>query len=257
MEKLPAATGLLWIKQGFALFRKQPAEISMLFLGYMFMMLAVGIIPVLGQVLPLVLVPAFSLAFLQACINIEHDKRVTPALLLTGFRSPAVVNLLILGAAYLLAATAAAGASSLIDGGVFWSVLTGQTAIDAKTVQDSDMASAMLFSALLYVPVSMAFWYAAPLVAWHKMGIVKALFYSFFAVFHASKPFLVFGLGWAIIGVLFPTMISLFAVILLGNSAAVMMILLPLSVLLTIIMYCSFYPTYTQVFGTTEVPPAT
>lgn len=256
MEKLPPATGLLWIKQGFALFRKQPAEVSMLFLGYMFMMMAIGVIPVIGQVLPLMLVPAFSLAFLQACINIEGGKRITPGLLLTGFRSPATGNLLKLGAAYLLAAATAAGASSLIDGGVFWGVITGQTALDAKTVQGSDMVSAMLFSALLYVPVSMAFWYAAPLVAWHKMGIVKALFYSFFAVFRTGKPFLVFALAWGIIGVVFPTMVSLLAVVLLGGSVAVMVILLPLSVALTIIMYCSFYPTYTAVFGTTEVPPA-
>lgn len=254
MEKLPAATGLQWIKKGFALFRKQPAEVLMLFLAYMFMMLAIGIIPYLGQVLPLILIPVFSLAFLQACASIEHDKRVTPRLLLTGFRSPALINLLILGALYLLAATAAVGASSLIDGGVFWNVIVGQTELDPKTVENSDMASGMLFAALLYIPVSMAFWYAAPLVAWHKMGVFKAIFYSFFAVFRTGKPFIVFALGWGIIGVVLPTIISLFAVILLGNSAVVMMILLPLSVVLTIIMYCSFYPAYTEVFGTAEVP---
>lgn len=256
MEKLPATTGLLWVKQGFALFRKQPAEMSMLFLAYMFLMLAVGIVPLLGQVLPLILVPAFSIAFLQACVNIEQGKRITPRLLLIGFRSPAIGNLLKLGVVYLFAAAVAAGASSLIDGGVFWNVLTGQIALDAKTVQDSDMASAMLLSALLYVPVSMAFWYAAPLVAWHKMGIVKALFYSFFAVLRAAKPFMAFALTWAIIGVVFPTMLSLLAVIILGSSVAVMAILLPLSVVLTVIMYCSFYPAYTSIFGTSEVPPA-
>ncbi|MGS0688962.1 BPSS1780 family membrane protein, partial [Nakamurella sp. GG22] len=49
MEKLPAKTGWIWVKSGFALFRRQPAEISTLFLAYMFIMLAVGIIPVLGQ----------------------------------------------------------------------------------------------------------------------------------------------------------------------------------------------------------------
>lgn len=256
MEKLPAVTGLLWIKQGFALFRKQPAEVSMLFLAYMFLMLALGLIPLLGQVLPLMLVPAFSLAFLQACANIEGGKRIRPGLLLIGFRSAAAANLLKLGAVYLLAAAAVVGASSLIDGGVFWNVITGQSVLDAKTVQDSDMASAMMFSALLYVPVSMAFWYAAPLVAWHKMGVAKALFYSFFAVSGAGKPFLVYGLAWGIIGIALPAMISLLAVLLLGGSVAVMAILMPLSVALTIVMYCSFYPTYTAVFGIAEVPPA-
>lgn len=256
MEKLPAIAGVHWVKQGFALFRKQPAEMSMLFLAYMFLLLIMGIIPLLGQVLPLILVPVFSIGFLQACANIEQDKRNTPAVLLSGFRSPALMTLLKLGGAYLVAATVVVGASSLVDGGVFWGVLTGNSALDPKTMQDTNMVSAMLLSALLYVPVSMAFWYAAPLVAWHKMGVTKALFYSFFAVWHAAKPFLAFALSWGVIGVVFPTMISLLAVLIVGNSAAVMMILLPLSMILTAIMYCSFYPAYTQVFGTSEVPPA-
>lgn len=256
MEKLPASAGLLWVKQGFALFRKQPVEMSMLFLAYMFLMLFLGIIPLLGQVLPMMLVPAFSLGFLQACVNIERGQRIKPGLLLTGFRSPAIANLLKLGLAYLLAAAAVVAASSLIDGGVFWNVITGHTALDAKTVQESDMASAMLFSALLYVPVAMAFWYAAALVAWHKMGVAKALFYSFFAVSGAGKPFLVYGLAWGILGVVLPAMLSLLAVLLLGGSVAIMAILMPLSVLLTVVMYCSFYPAYTAVFGTDAIPPA-
>jgi len=31
-----------------------------------------------------------------------------------------------------------------------------------------------------------------------------------------------------------------------------MLMLLPLTVLLTVVMYCSFYPTYTHVFGKPE-----
>ena len=86
MEKLPANTGWIWVKEGFALFRKQPAELSTLFISYMFLMLGVGIIPVIGQILPLVLVPVFSMAFMQACVQIEQGKRIYPNLLLTGFR---------------------------------------------------------------------------------------------------------------------------------------------------------------------------
>ena len=90
MEKLPAKTGWLWVKDGFALFRKQAAEVSTLFLSYMFLMLALGIVPVIGQLLPLILVPVFAMSFMQACANIEQGKRVYPNLLLVGFRSPAL-----------------------------------------------------------------------------------------------------------------------------------------------------------------------
>lgn len=252
MEKLPAHAGWLWIKEGFALFRKQPAELSTLFLSYMFLMFAVGIIPVLGQLLPLMLVPVFSIAFMQACADIEQGKRIYPKLLLTGFRSRSFGTLLKLGGLYLAAATIAVAASSLIDGGMFWQAMSGQIALDAKTMEGSGISLAMLFAAALYTPAAMAFWYAAPLIAWQDMGLGKSIFYSFFAVRRAGKAFLVYGLAWFVIGVLAPVFISAALALLTGKAIVAMMILLPLSIVLTVILYCSFYPTYVHVFGKPE-----
>lgn len=254
MEKLPASTGWLWVKEGFALFRKQPAELSTLFFGYMFLMLALGIIPVIGQLLPLILVPLFSMTFMHACVHIETGKRVYPNLLLVGFRSPAVRNLVKLGTFYLVAAIIAVGASSLIDGGVFWQAITGQIALDTETVRDSNMTLAMLFSAAVYTPAAMAFWYAAPLIAWQNMGVGKAIFYSFFAVRRAGKAFLVYGLAWVTIGMILPVIVSSLIGMLLNSSTASIFLLLPMSLVLTVIMYCSFYPTYTHLFGPAPEP---
>lgn len=254
MEKLPANVGWLWIKQGFGLFRKQPIEMSTLFLSYMFLMLGLGLIPLLGQILPLLLVPMFSIGFMQACADIEQGKRVYPNLLLTGFRSPAFRNLLALGVLYLLAALLAIGASSLVDGGVFWLAMSGQIALDGKTVQGSNMAMAMLFAAAVYLPAAMAFWYAAPLIAWHNMSVGKAIFYSFFAVRRAGKAFLLYGLAWIAIGVLLPAIVSAFVGLLADTVAVTMVVLLPLSMVLTVVLYCSFYPTYTYIFGQPSEP---
>ncbi|HJU71817.1 MAG TPA: BPSS1780 family membrane protein [Paucimonas sp.] len=253
MEKLPAKTGWLWVKEGFALFRKQPAELSTLFLLYIFLMFALGIIPVLGQLLPLVLVPVFSMAFMQACAQVEQGKRVYPNLLLTGFRSPAVRPLLILGVLYLLAAVLAIAASALVDGGAFWNMMSGQAALDPKTTRDANLMLAMLCAAMVYVPAAMAFWYAAPLVAWQDMGVGKSLFYSFFAVRNATRAFLVYGLAWAALGVILPAIVSSFIALLLGTAMVAIVILLPLSLVLTVIMYCSFYSTYKSIFG--KPPP--
>lgn len=249
MEKLPAATGWQWIKDGFTLFRKQPAELSTLFLSYMFLMMIVTIIPLLGQLLPLVLVPVFSMAFMQACVQVEKGQRVYPNLLLTGFRSPAFKTLLLLGVLYVVAATAAIGASALIDGGVFWNVMTGTERVDAKTVQGSGITLAMLLAAALYTPAAMAFWFAAPLAAWQGMGLGKALFYSFYAVKRAGRAFLLYALGWSAVGVVLPLLISTLLGKLTGSPLLMMMVLLPMSIVLTVVMYCSFYPTYTTLFG--------
>jgi hypothetical protein len=254
MQTFPAHLGWQWIKEGFALFRKQPAELSTLFLSYFFLMIAIGIIPLFGQLLPLILIPVFSMAFMQACADVEKGKRVYPNLLLTGFRSPAFVTLLKLGGLYVVAAIVAIAASSLVDGGVFFKAMTGQLTLDAETVQGSNMSMAMLFAAAVYTPAAMAFWYAAPLIMWQKMGLMQAIFYSFFSVRRAGKAFLVYGLSWIVVGVLLPVFVSSIFGILIGRSAVTMMILLTLSIVMTVIMYCSFYPTYTHVFGNPNAP---
>lgn len=248
MEKIPAKTGWQWLKQGFVLFRKQPAELSTLFLAYMFINLAMGIIPLFGQVLPLVLIPVFSMAFMQACVSVEDGKKVYPNLLLTGFRSPQFRSLVKLGVFYLVAAVGAVAASALVDGGTFWNVITGQLPMDSKTIQTTDMTQGMLLSAALYIPAAMAFWYAAPLIAWQGMGVGKAIFYSFFAVRRAGAAFLVYGMAWILVGVLLPAIASSFIALIIGPGIT-MFILLPLSMVLTVVLYCSFYPTYVDMFG--------
>jgi hypothetical protein len=248
MNKLPASAGWLWVKQGFALFRKQPAELSTLFIAYMFLMLALNIIPVVGAVLPVILVPVFAMAFMQACVNVEQGRRVYPNLLLAGFRSPAFRSLVLLGVLYLLAALLAVAASSLVDGGVFWGVMNGKMALDSPEVRNSSMPLGMLFSALVYTPAAMAFWYAAPLMAWKNMSLAKAVFYSFFTVKNAGRAFVVYGLAWFGLGILLPTIVSTFLA-LAGSKTLAVFVLMPLSIVMTVVMYCSFYPMYTEFFG--------
>lgn len=252
MEKMPASIGWVWVKEGFSLFRKQPAEMSTLFLSYLFLMLAIGIVPLLGQILPMVLIPVFAISFMQACVHIEQGKKVYPNLLLAGFRSPAFFRLLQLGVLYLIAAVIAIAASTLVDGGVFWQVMSGQAEMDEKAIRDSSMSLAMLFAAVVYLPAAMAFWYAAPLIAWQNMGVGKAIFYSFFAVKRSGAAFIVYALAWILIGVLLPSIVSSIIGLIFGTQTVVMMLLLPLSLIMTVVMYCSFYPTYTHVFGRPE-----
>ncbi|MEO0319102.1 MAG: putative rane protein [Pseudomonadota bacterium] len=249
---ITAATGISWIREGFVLFRQQPGELSMLFLLYMLMMFSLSIIPVVGQLLPLLLVPAFSMAFMQACVDIEAGRKVTPRLLLTAFRSPALGTLLQLGALYLTTAIGAVAASSIIDGGIFWKLMSGQLAADDAGVQVSDLPLAILFSALVYLPAAMAFWHAAPLAVWQRMGLLKAVFYSFFAVKRCGKAYIAYALGWVLVGIALPAVISAVLGLLLGKNIVSVMLLMPLSVILTLVMYCSFYPTYTAVFERPE-----
>ena len=254
MHPFPAATGWSWFKQGFSLFRRQPAELSTLFLSYLFLMLAIGLLPLVGQILPLLLVPISSIAFLQACSQVEQGKRVYPNLLLTGFRSPARVRLLVLGALYLLSVLMAVMASTLVDDGAFLKMTTTPGGADPAVLANTHWARGMLVAGLAYLPAAMCFWFAAPLVAWQNMGVGKAIFYSFFAVARARRAFLIYGFAWLLAGVILPSMLGTLIQLLTRSQMLPLLVLLPLSLILTVVLYCSFYPIYISIFGAPGTP---
>jgi hypothetical protein len=248
MEKLPAGSGWLWVKQGFGLFRKQPGALSTLFICYMFAMLIIGILPFIGQVLPVIMVPVFAMAFMQACRHIDSGKLVFPNLLLTGLRKPVMQPLFRLGLLYLLVAIVAIGASSLVDGGIFWQLITGQIDGQSELIANSNMGGAMLLAIAIYIPAAMAFCFAAPLIGWQKMTVGKAIFFSFFAVWRSARAFMVFAAAWFSLSVIGSQVVML----LFGRSETAMMVMLPLSAMLTLVMHCSFYASYRQIFGAPE-----
>ena len=98
----------------------------------------------------------------------------------------------------------------------------------------------------------MTFWHAAPLATWQHMGLLKAIFYSFFAVRRCGDAFLAYALGWIVVGIAVPAIISALLGLILGKAIVAIMLLMPLSVILTIVMYCSFYPIYLEVFEQPE-----
>jgi hypothetical protein len=243
MDKLPALAGWQWVKDGFALFRKQPVEMSTLFLSYLFVMLALQFIPLLGQFLAVLLTPVLSMAFMQACLHIDRDRKVYPNLLLTGFRAPVFKPLFQLGTLYLLTSLIAFAALQLVGGDMLDQMANGK--LDAQSISFSTLALAIAV-ALVLTPAFMAFWYAAPLITWKRMSVGKAMFYSFFAVRRSGKAFLVYGLGWFLLCALAGLVISLLALLI---STWLRLLLPPVSLILAVVIQCSFYPTYTAVFG--------
>lgn len=248
MSQIPANIGWSWVKQGFQYFKRQPLEFSTLFLGYLFFMLVLGFIPFVGQLIAFVLLPLFTLSFMQGCREIDQGLRVHPKLLLYGFQSPAAAKLIQLGVLYLLAAIIALSVSTFIDGGIFWQVISGQMELTAKNIEDTNMTAAMMFSMIIYIPAMMAFWFAGPLIAWQQMPLFKAVFYSFVTTFRSLRAFLVYALAWFVAGGLIPTVFSIIIAAITGNPNAIVLIMMPLSMVLTIVLYCSFYPTYKSIF---------
>lgn len=257
MQKLPASAGWSWIKEGIALVRKQPVELLTLFMAYMLLMLVLVSIPLVGQIAAYILTPLFTMTFMQACVEVENGRRASLQLLLVGFKSPRSRTLLLLGLFYVVAALIASAVLVAIDKDTLLKLAEGKITIGSQEFRESRVPFAVLVSAALYTPAAMAFWYAAPLIAWKEMKIGKALFYSFFAVIKASKAFLIYGLG--LTGIFLGALVaaSILSILAGGNPLAARMISLPLVVLLFLVLYCSYYPNYADIFGKQQDPADT
>jgi hypothetical protein len=96
----------------------------------------------------------------------------------------------------------------------------------------------------------MAMLFAAPLVFWQQMGVGKALFFSFFAVWRALRAFLLFFLGWMLIVMLLTQVVLL----LLGKTLLGMAIVQSLLMVIAMVFQCSVYAAYKTIFSEPELP---
>lgn len=251
MGKLPASTGWLWIKQGFGLFRQQPGGLTSLAMLYAMLNLVLSIVPFIGQLAAIVLIPAFSVAFMQACADVEQGKRVLPALLLSGFRKPAFPKLLAVGLLYVSAAALAIGLASLASDGMLVKLLTGKIAHDAPEARDANLGSALLLIMAIGLPAAMAFCFAAPLIYFQNMGVGKSIFFSFFGVLRAFKTFVVFAISQFGLMLLLSQIVGL----IFGRSPTLfVMVMQIVLVLFSVLFHCAFYASYRQLFGSPVAP---
>ncbi|MFJ2993805.1 BPSS1780 family membrane protein [Pandoraea sp. NPDC087047] len=254
--EVPPKSGYVWLRQGIWLFRKNPLAIMTLLFAYLFGMLVISIVPVVGGLVSLVLVPGLSVGFMAACRDIIKNKQVLPQVLLDGFRGHGkeiARRLLILGGYYMLATVIAYLVSSLFDGSALLNKLLFDGSVNRDEVMNgtAGMAAVLAF-ALAYIPVAMLFWFAPILVAWHDIPPVKAIFFSWTACVRNFRAFVVYGLCVMLLAMA-TAMILMVVMAVLGIFQYVMLVIWPLSLLFAAIMYCTFYASYRGCFGVQEI----
>lgn len=246
MSAIPAKAGWAWLKQGMGLFRKQPAALTTLLFANVIFSFVIGAIPILGQIAAVVLIPSFSMAFMQACLLIEHGQRVTPVVLLTGFRKPAVINLCKIGLAYLAVTAVLTLIAYLMIGEAFWRQAASPNV--PAVIDRSDMLGVLLI-AVLEIGTVIALCFASPLAFWQKMPPGKAIFYSFFAVVRSARVFLVMLMAW------FSLFMAATVVLLMvfGNASMGRVVITWLGFLFILLLQCAMYAGYRQIFGVPDL----
>ena len=239
------------------MFRVAPLAWLALVFGYWMAMTVISFIPFVGVVVASVLVPALSVGFMAASRAAEKRLPVELANLGAGFRNHALAQIA-LGTVYFAAIAALLAATALADDGTLarW-MSTGQRPSPDALASDA-FVRALLVSAVLYVPVMMAFWFAPVLVAWHGLSALKALFFSFFASLINWRAFLAYGAGAAIALFVLPAVVALCAMLLSAGQARTLLlsVMFPFLLMLLPTLFASFYASYRDVFGEREGPPA-
>lgn len=245
MTNMPAITGWNWLKEGTGLFRKQPAALTTLLFANILFSLLISAVPLLGKMVAVVLIPSFSMAFMKACLMIENGERVTPAVLLTGFKKPVIADLCKIGLIYLGASLLLTMLTKVAIDPAFWQQVSQPVDPNAPPrVHASDLL-AMIGIFILDVAVLIALAFAAPLTYWQKMSLGKATFYSFFAVLKNARVFIVLLMAWFAIffGVCF------IVALVLGGSSLARVAIMWLIFLFVLLLQCAMYAGYRQIFG--------
>jgi hypothetical protein len=249
LQIVPASQGVQWVKLGIRAFWAKPMALSGLFFMFMAVISVLSMVPLLGNVLALALLPAATLGLMAATKETLAGKFPMPVVMLSAFRAgkQQMRAMLVLGAIYAAAFLLVLGVSALADGGKFAQLYLIGGTMSAELVQAPDFELAVLIAMALYMPLSLMFWHAPALVHWHGVTPVKSLFFSLVACMRNFWAFTVFGMVWVGVFLGMGMVIATIAT-LLGSPDLVAAIMFPGSMLLAAMFFTSLYFTFRDSF---------
>ncbi|KRC01257.1 hypothetical protein ASE11_06450 [Hydrogenophaga sp. Root209] len=257
LHLVPARTGLQWVKLGMKTFFRQPLAMSGLFFMFMATVSVLSLIPLLGTVISLALVPAATLGLMAATREAVQGRFPMPSTLVSGLRGTPVQtrNMLVLGALYAAGLLLVLGVATLFAGEAI-PPPDANAEVTAEVVRASLANQGLLAGLVVYLPVLMAFWHAPALVHWHGVSPGKSLFFSFMACWGNKGAMLMYSLGWIGVFMLVGLFMSLLGAF-LGGAAALNIVLYPAVLFMASMFHTSIYFTFVDSFESTEQPVPT
>lgn len=237
--------GWRWIADGFALWRRAPALTSYVSFAYVLILLLASSLPYLGQIAAPLLMPILSIGVLEGMAAAEAGRRPGPEIIFAGFRAP-WRSLALLGAFQLVGNLFAVLATVLVDGGLLLGLYRG-TIDPASLESEPQLLWPLLVWLAVALPVTMAYWFAPALLAWHRQPWPKALFFSFYAMLRNWRPFLVYALGLTVLAFVLAFALSLLAALIHPYVLGIALFLLPLVLVPT--LFAGLYLQVRDVFG--------
>ena len=243
---LPAQRGWAWIFDGFSLWRRNPALITFLVFGCSLCLLLIATVPLIGQVIMSLIMPALSLGIFNGCKAVAERRKAGPDILLSGFRQN-LPELVKIGGIYLAGTLAVMGVSLLIDGEMnikLSKAMLGRVGW-GETLDDPTFALALLVATIGSTPLMMAYWFAPLLAGWGQVPAAKALFFSFIACLRNWRAFLTYGIGLLVIALGAGLLITVLELV---SPLLAMLPALAFPVIFIPVIFSSFYANALDVF---------
>lgn len=256
--------GLRWVRQGFTLWTRRPLAFVGLFTFFLFaVLLLVALVPVLGGLLGMALLPMLSLGFMIASRGAAAGGPVHALQLIEGLRHPDRAQRRaqwLLCGGYALASMVVITTADWVDGGLFEALQRemAESGGEASPKFDAILADPRLLQGML-VRVGLAgllsvpFWHAPALVHWGGQGALQALFSSTVALWRTRGAFTLYMLGWA------GAMLAVAGVValvgsLLGARQVLGILTLPIGLVFSAAFYVSLWFCFADTFGAADDP---
>lgn len=201
----PAAQGLAWIRQGWALFKLAPIPWAGMTALVFLVLLGVGALPYAGGFLVNALSPFIVAGYLAASRAGERGEPVTFVFLAAGYHKGRE-SLLVIGLAYMLASVLVFRGVAFLTGGDM-SLITAQvenphalTPEEARALLDG-ILPALGLGALLMTPLLMATWFSPGLAHFEGFRPGKAMWWSLWACAVNWRPLVVYSSFLGLLGI--------------------------------------------------------
>jgi len=209
IQKMNAARGWLWVKQGYQLIMRNPLlSISLALLGSLAMILTLRI-PMVGPIIGLLLMPVLITGYMRVCRALEEDETVQPLHLLAGFQQH-TGRLIALGGVLMLGVLTSSIVMILVGGSKLANLLE-----TVKTISDPQLLSNLLQTAgpgialsillglALMFLLMLAFQYAPMLVFFNNMPPLAAFRASLAGTLRNFIPYSVYSIIMQAIALVF------------------------------------------------------
>ena len=234
---VPAGNGISWIGSAWNIFTQSAVAwvVCMVIMFVLYVVLA--FVPILGNLVVYVLMPVLAGGLMMGCQAQHEGRPLEIGDLFSGFQKK-TAPLMLVGVLYMVVSLAMLLLAGILffiivgSSGVIGALMSGDQTAIASLIAGSIMGALVVGLVMMaaYVPIAMAFWFAATLVALHDVTPTQALRMSFSACLKNMLPFLLYGLVFLFIFII--------AVVPIGLG---LLVAIPL-------LYASTYAAYRDIF---------